>query len=129
MADGGIVANLTYTTVSCGVRIYPEIIRVRVCEEKGRVVGMDARGYLLNEKERMLEHALTKQEAAEKLSAGLEVHGANLALIPVEGREAIAYEFSCGYGEDEYIVYIDANSGEELRIYRVRESARGSYLR
>ena len=90
---------------------------------------MDARGYLLNEKERMLEHALTKQEAAEKLSAGLEVHGANLALIPVEGREAIAYEFSCGYGEDEYIVYIDANSGEELRIYRVRESARGSYLR
>ncbi len=129
LSDGGMVANLTYTTVSEGVRIYPEIIRVRVCEEKGRVVGMDARGFLVNDKDYNIRHTLAREEAARRLTAGLEPYACNLALIPVDGREVVAYEFGCKYGEDEYLVYIDANTGEEVEIFRVMASARGSYLR
>ena len=129
LSDGGMVANITYTTVVKGVRVYPEIIRVRVCEEKGRVVGMDARGYLLNDKEWTFEHAASESEARNALAEGLEPYAVNLAVIPAEGGEVLCYEFGCTYGEDEYIVYLDANTLEEVRIYRVRESARGSYLR
>lgn len=129
LSDGGMVANLTYTTVQSGVRIYPEIIRVRVCEEKGRVIGLDAKSYLLNDKTYPLDYALTKQEALGKLAEGLDAHSVNLALVPAHGRVAVCYEIGCSYGEDEYIVYVDANTGEEVNIFRVRESARGSYLR
>ena len=129
LSDAGMVANLTYTTVQEGVRIYPEIIRIRVCEEKGRVVGMDARGYLLNDKEWSFEYTLSETEARSALAEGLEPYAVNLALIPAEGREVLCYEFGCTFGEDEYIVYLDANTGDEVCIYRVRTSAKGSYLR
>ncbi len=129
LSDAGMVANLTYTAVEDGVRIYPEIIRIRVCEEKGRVIGMDARGYLLNNEDRDLKAGLSEAEAEEKLTRGLEPYSANLALIPVDGREVLCWEFACKYADGEYIVYLDAKTGDEVQLFRVMNSAQGSYLR
>lgn len=128
LSDAGMVADLTYVAVQDGVRIYPDIIRVRVCESKGRVVGLNAMEYLLNHKSRTLGKALTREEAQSKLSEGLAPYGAHLALIPLNGKEVLAHEFACTYGDEEFIVYLDAATGEEVQVYRVRESARGSYL-
>ncbi len=129
LSDAGMVANLTYTAVEDGVRIYPQTIRIRVCEEKGRVVGMDARGYLLNNEDRDLEAGLSKAEALKQLTRGLEPYGANLALIPVDGQEVLCWEFACKYADGEYIVYLDARTGDEVQLFRVMQSAQGSYLR
>ncbi len=128
LSDGGMVADLTYTAISGGVRAYPDLIRVRVCESKGRVVGIDARGYLVNHHERTYEANLTEREARETLSSELTVEASSRALIPLDGQEVLCYEFVCDYNGQQYIVYVDANSGEEVQMYRVRESARGSYL-
>ncbi len=128
LSDAGMVADITYTAVQNGVRAYPDLIRVRVCESKGRVMGVDARGYLLNNHARTYEAELTEKEAESLLSAELEVTAVNRALIPVSGHEALCYEFACKYGDDEYLVYIDAKSGEEVQMFRVVQSARGSYL-
>lgn len=128
-SDAGMVASVTYVAEIDGVRAYPDMIRVRVCEEKGRVVGMDARGYLVNHHgERNTSPALSEAEAEAKLSPELTVHAAHLALIPVRGREMLAYEFVCTSGEEQFIFYLDARTGEEVRIFRVHESAQGSYL-
>lgn len=130
-SDTGMVACITYVAETDGVRCYPAMVQVRVCEEKGRVVGMDARGYLLNRDNarRALQPSVSEADARAKLSAGLDVTASHLAIIPVHGRETLAYEFACNYGEEQYIVYIDARTGEEVQIFRVHESARGSYLR
>ena len=53
---------------------------------------------------------------------------AHLALIPVRGREMLTYEFICMSGEEQFILYLDARTGEEVRIFRVHASAQGSYL-
>lgn len=128
-SDAGMVASITYVAEIDGVRAYPDMIRVRVCEEKGRVVGMDARGYLVNHHgERNTSPALSEAEAEAKLSPELTVHAAHLALIPVRGREMLAYEFVCTSGEEQFIFYLDARTGEEVHIFRVHESAQGSYL-
>ncbi len=130
LADGGMVADLTYVSVQNGVRVYPELIRVRVCESKGRVVGIDSMEYLLNRKEsRTVGEAISRESAQEKLAEGLTPYAAHLAIIPLNGEEVLAHEFACTYGEEEYVVYLDAKTGDELQVYRVRESARGSYLR
>ena len=128
LSDAGMVADLTYVAVQNGVRIYPDLIRVRVCESKGRVVGIDAMEYHLNHRERDLGGAQSRELAQEKLSQGLTPYAAHLALIPIDDREVLAHEFACTFGEEEYIVYLDAMTGEEVQIYRVRSSARGSYL-
>ena len=129
-SDTGMVACITYVSETDGVRCYPDMVQVRVCEEKGRVVGMDARGYLLNHENggRVFEAPLSEGAARGKLAEGLEVTASHLAIVPVGRRETLCYEFSCKYGEEEYIIYLDARTGEEVRIFRVHESARGNYL-
>ena len=128
LSDAGMVANITYVTSEKNVRIYPEIIRVRVCESKGRVVGVDARGYLLNDETHSAKAALSEAEAKELLSDELEVSSGRLAVIPVDGRKALCYEFACNMGEEQFIVYLDANTGAEVQIFRVKNSSTGSYL-
>ncbi len=128
LSDAGMVANLTYVTSENGVRIYPELIRVRVCESKGRVIGIDARGYLLNDETHKTEAGLSEEEARGRLFGEAEVTAANLAVIPVDGHRTLCYEFLCKLGEQEYVVYLDANTGDEVRIFRVKQSATGSYL-
>ena len=128
LSDGGMVANITYVSNDGGVRAYPDSIRVRVCEEKGRVVGIDARGYLMNYHERQYEKAMSEKEARSHLSVNLAPESVKLALIDVHGRERLAYEFVCNYGEEQFIAYVDALSGEEIKLYRVRNSAQGTYL-
>ncbi|MDE6273628.1 MAG: germination protein YpeB [Clostridiales bacterium] len=130
LSDAGMVADLTYVSAVDGVRAYPDMIRIRVCEQKGRVIGMDATHYLFNFDEgRDLKAGISEDEALQSLSGSLKPYEANLALVPVDGEEILVYEFACAYGEDEYIVYVDANSGEEVEVLRVRETAMGKYLR
>ncbi len=128
-SDAGNVASITYVADISGVRAYPDMIRVRVCEEKGRVVGMDAHAYLVNHHgKREVSPALTQSEARAKLASALEVQSGHLALIPLGRREVLTYEFVCKYGEEQFILYLDAHTGDEVRIFRVHESAQGSYL-
>ena len=128
-SDAGMVASIAYVTEIEGVRAYPDMIRVRVCEEKGRVVGFDARGYLVNHHgDRKINPSLSEEEAQARLSPELTVRSAHLALIPVMGREMLTYEFVCTSGEEQFIFYLDARTGEEVRIFRVHASAQGSYL-
>lgn len=129
LSDAGMVADITYVGVQNGVRAYPDMIRVRVCESRGRVVGIEASGYLLNHGERTYEAGLSREEAGKLLAKGLKPYSAHLALIPVDGEETLAYEFGCTYGEEEFIVYLDAVTGEEVQVYRVRTSSSGSFLR
>ena len=128
LSDGGMVANLTYVSNDSGVRAYPDSIRVRVCEEKGRVVGIDARGYLVNYHARHYEEVMSEEEARSYLSMNLTPESSKLALITVAGEERLAYEFVCDYGEEQFIAYVDALSGEEIQLLRVRNSAQGTYL-
>ncbi len=129
LSDSGMVADLTYVSTDSGARVYADMVRVRVCEEKGVVVGMDASRYLLNNSDRNVKASITRAQAEEKLSPALEVRGGALALVPVHGREILAYEFDCTYGEEQFIVYLDAQTGDEVQIYCVRNSAQGRYLR
>jgi spore germination protein len=50
-----------------------------------------------------------------------------MAVIPTEGKkERLCYEFKGKFGENKYIVYIDANSGEEADILQVIDTDNGS---
>lgn len=129
-SDTGMVANITYVGVVNGVRVYPEAIRVRVCESKGRVVGMDAAEYLFNHFERKIPEAeLSEGEARGMLSGGLTPYEVHLALVADGGKETLAYEYACYTDSETYLVYLDANTGNEIQVYRIRETEKGKFLR
>ena len=55
--------------------------------------------------------------------------GGNIALVPTKGGgEALTYEFFGTKGDDKYFVYVDAESGEEMKIMRVLDGERGLLL-
>ena len=113
-----------------GVILYPDLIKVKIGGDDGNVVGMESLNYVYNHVERTLPvPVVTEQEAAEAISEYIVLSSCRLALVPTKGGgEALTYEFYGTKGEDKYFVYVDALSGEELKIMRVLDGERGLLL-
>ena len=113
-----------------GVILYPDLVKVKVGAESGSVIGLESLNYIYNHEERTLPAAtVTEQEALEAISENIELSSCRLALVPTKGGgEALTYEFFGTKGEDKYFVYVDAESGEELKIMRVLDGERGLLL-
>ena len=113
-----------------GVILYPDLIKIKVGAESGKVIGMECLNYIYNHEERTLPTpVVTEREAAEAIGEYLELSSCRLALVPTKGGgEALTYEFYGTKGQDKYFVYVDAESGEELKIMRVLDGERGLLL-
>ena len=125
--------NVYYVNLACardGVILYPDLIKVKVGGDNGRIVGMEALNYVFNHTERDIPAAVvTEQEAAEAISEYISLSSCRLALVPTKGGgEALTYEFYGTKGADKYFVYVDALTGEELKIMRVLDGERGLLL-
>lgn len=113
-----------------GVILYNDLIKVWVDREDLHIVGMDARNYLFSHTKRTLKApAISEAEAEGMLSGRLKVENRALALIPLTPEsECLCYEFKCKLDEDSYILYINAESGEEEKIYRIIDSEDGELV-
>lgn len=116
----GATASFTFTYEKDDVVYYPDAVEVKVCEQKGVVVGYNGSAYLRHHKQRAdVTPKLSMASAREKLSEKLTVEGSRTALIATKRGERLAYEFICSYGGQMYFVYVDADTGEELSILNV----------
>ena len=128
-SEQGGVAELAFVPVQEGVRLYPDLVRVRVCESRGRVVGMDALMYRLNHHERKIGTPREEALIAEYLSPRLKAEAAHLALVPFGREERLCYAFECAFGEEQYLAFLDAVSGEELALFTLVHGEGGDFLR
>ena len=121
VSQTGATASFTFCYELDGDLFYPDSVNVKVCEEKGVVVGYNASAYLRHHKERTpLNPTVSMTSAKEKLHDKLTLEGSKVALINVKGRERVAYEFICSYNDETYFVYIDGNTGEEISILNAK---------
>ena len=109
------------------VLLYPDQVKMQLRMDTGAVVGFEARGYLTNHGARPgLTPRLTAEEAAENVSLRLEnVSAGRLCVIPRLTAERLCYEFSGVYQGEKYLVYVDAESGEQAELLKVVETDRG----
>lgn len=112
------------------VKLYPDTIVVSILASETRVVGVDAKNYLFNHTERSLDAGVIGGEEARKgLFASVASGVPSLALIPMEDNtERLCYEFPGSAIGRDYIVYIDAYTGEEVRILRLTEDENGTLI-
>ena len=128
-SENGTTCNLNFVYKDDGVIYYSDMIKVKVCEERGIVTGMEALAYCLNHTERKAGDAqISKATAQSKLNSSFNVEGSRLAVIPVDGEEVLAYEFYGNYGENDYYIYIDAVTGEEVEVLTVIGTKQGKAL-
>ncbi len=123
--------TINLAAVQDGVLLYPDLIKVSVALDTCRVVGFDARGYLMNHTQRTLPQPVVSQEAAQsKVDGSLEVLSYQLALIPSSGEyEILCHEFKCQTGDGKhYLFYINVETGNEERILLLLEDETGTLV-
>ena len=120
--------NYAYTVD--GIICYSDLIVLKINAETKTLVGVEARNYLTNHREReMAEPSVTAAEAVGALSQNLHIEGVRMALIPTDGGgERLTYEISGKTSDNTYFVYIDAQTGRECKILRVIDGSEGQLL-
>ena len=74
--------------------------------------------------------AVSAEEARSQVTQGLEVLRQQLALIPTQGEnEVLCHEFKCRNEKGQhYILYVNAQTGEQERILLLLEDENGTLV-
>ena len=124
--ESGIL-TINYAYNQNGVIIYPDLIKVKVALDNGEILGFEATGYLNNHTERTIDkNVISKEQAKKTLNKNLNIKSENLAIIPTEYKtEILCYEFKGTVENREFIVYINAKTGEEEDILVIYNTPNG----
>ena len=125
--ESGIL-TINYAYNQDDVIIYPDLIKVKVALDNGEILGFESTGYLNNHTERTIDkNIITKQRAKNKLNKNLNIKSEGLAIIPTEYKtEILCYEFKGTVDNREFIVYINAKTGEEEDILVIYNTPNGT---
>ena len=123
--SGSVTINYAYTQND--VTIYPDLIKLKIALDNGQVLGMETSGYLNNHTERNIPEAnISMEEAKETLNRNLQITSEGLAIIPTEWRtEIFCYEFKGKVDDTDFLVYVNAETGEEEDILVIIETPNG----
>ena len=90
-------------------------------------MGVETNGYLMNHTQRDLaQPKISEDEARSKISTGLDVTSAGMALVPKDSmREVLCYEFKGSFNGKNFIVYVNADNGREEEIFLLIETEEG----
>ena len=117
LKENGIV-TINYAYLQDNVTIYPDLIKLKIALDNGEVLGMETEGYLNNHTQRTIETPrITSEEAKASLNKNLNLTSEGLAIIPTEWRtENFCYEFKGKVDDTDFLVYVNALTGEEEDI-------------
>ena len=125
--NNGIV-TINYAYLQENVVMYPDLIKVKVALDNGEILGIETSGYLNNHTERdIATNLLLVEEAKKNLNPDLNIQSENLAIIPTEYQtEILCYEFKGKVEDTEFLVYINAETGEEEDILIIYNTPNGT---
>ncbi len=129
--NGIVTINYAYMQNSANnqqVIIYPDLIKVKVALDDGSVLGIETSGYLNSHTTRNLPtNIITKEKAKEVLNKDLQIESENLAIIPTKwNTEVFCWEFKGKVEDNEFLVYINAETGKEEDILVIVNTADGT---
>lgn len=125
--DGIITVNYAYE--QDGITMYPDLVKVKIALDNGEVLGLESTGYLNSHREKrdLPEIKISTEEARKKVNNKLNVSSSGLAVIPTEwNTEVLCYEFKGTTGDNDFIVYINAENGEEQDILMIINTPEGT---
>lgn len=115
------MAVLNYVYTQDNVRIYSDIVTVKVALDTGNVVGFQSEHYIFNHKDRTIpKPKLTEAQARKEVNPHLKVQESRLAMIlNSENKDTLCFEFLGSIGNETYRVFINADNGEEEFIEKL----------
>lgn len=128
VTDSVLYVNICY--VENDIVLYPDMIKIKVSLDDGKIIGFEGLNYIYNHTERSLETpSVTEGEVRNMNFGGLEVQSVRLALIPLDnGKESLTYEVYGNVDNYAYYVFIDAMTGKAVEVLQVIDSDEGELL-
>ncbi|MDP4118525.1 MAG: germination protein YpeB [Bacillota bacterium] len=121
------IATINYAYTQNGVIMYPDLVKVKIAMDTGECIGLEASGFLMNNKTRSLPKVLLSEaEARAQISSLLDIDAIQLAVIPTDSRsELLCYELKGHVENKHFLVYINAATGVEEKVMVLLESKNG----
>ncbi|GGM22753.1 germination protein YpeB [Paraliobacillus quinghaiensis] len=104
------------------VRVYPDKIQMKVALDDGEILGFVATDFYRNhENTEYEEPSLALEEAKERVNPTVTIQDQHLAIVEDDFKERIlAYAFLGTKGQDTYRIFIDANTGQEIKVEKLK---------
>ncbi|MEV5036437.1 germination protein YpeB [Peribacillus frigoritolerans] len=118
------IALLNFVTSENGVKIYPDSVKVKIALDDGSVIGFSADEYLKSHKTREVGNPnISEKEAKDKINSNVKIMEEGKALITNDiGEEVLCYEFLGTIKDDTYRIFINANTGQEEKVEKLKNS-------
>lgn len=121
------MVTISFAATQDDVIIYSDLIKVKVALDNGEIMTYEANGYIYNHKERNINASKTIDEAREVLYKDLTIENERLCIIPTDSKdEVLVYEFEGIIDENRFLVYVNANTLVEEKIYILLETEGGT---
>ncbi len=123
---GNLITHI-FVPLRENIFIYSEPVKVTVALDNGSVTAFEASEYIMmNHKRDLPKPRIGPGEAREKLCEGANIERERLVITSSDTMEEIlAYEFRVSKGDQVFLIYIDADNGDEVKILRVIEGPEG----
>lgn len=118
---------INYAATQDGVILYPDLIKVKISLDDGKIYGVEAAGYIFNHTTRNnLKPSISQEKAKSILNSSLEIISSDMALIPTESNsEILTYEFKGKIDNKEFLIYINADNLREEKVLLVIDNKNG----
>lgn len=128
MKENGIL-TVNYAYMQDDVIMYPDLIKLKIALDNGEILGLESTRYLNchKEKRELTEVKINEEKAKELINPKLEITGTNLAIIPTEwNTEIMCWEISGKTEENDFLVYINVETGDEEDILMIVNTPNGT---
>lgn len=114
------IAYINLAPVEKDIIMYPDLVKVKVDLTAKEIVGFEALSYAYNHVERDFEFNLTERDVEDVLGFDYEIIKTNKAIIKLDGGSEVAtYEFITERIDGVYFYYINANTKEIVKIFKL----------
>lgn len=118
---------INYAATQDGVILYPDLIKVKISLDDGKIYGVEAAGYIFNHTTRNnLKPSISQEKAKSILNSSIKIISSDMALIPTESNsEILTYEFKGKIDNREFLIYINADNAREEKVLLVIDNKNG----
>ena len=125
--DGVLTVN--FAAVQDGVILYPDLVKVQLSMEDGAIIGLDAKSYLKNHRVRHIDYPrISESEAMAAVGDNLDPSSARLCIIPRNREEFLCYEVAASHDGEQFLAYIDAQTGVERDLKQLLNQENGTLV-
>lgn len=121
-------AIINYAAMQNDVVLYPDLIKVKVALDTGEICSVEAQGYIFNHiKRNDITPRISIEKARNSINKNLNILSEGIAIIPTESKsEILTYEFKGKIDEREFLIYVNAKTGEEEKILLILKTEGGT---